>query len=179
MRAVADVVLVGAGTARAEDYGPVRVSPDAEARRRSRGQQPRPPLAVVTARGDLEPDARMFGPGAEVLVLTTAKVVAERADLAKVAELIDCGDAHVDLDVAIGELRRRGMERVLCEGGAQLMRSLLMVGLVDELCLTYAPVLAGPQHRRLAGPGPLPHLERFSLASLIVGEDLVLTRYRR
>jgi len=179
MRAVADVIMVGAGTVRAESYGPVRLAEDVQGRRRERGQRPRPPLAVVTARGDLEPGGRIFGPGADVLILTTSQVAAERADLAKVAEVIDCGDAHVDLGFAVAELRGRGLGRVLCEGGAELMRSLMMVGLVDELCLTYSPVLAGPRHRSLAGPGPLPHLERFRLATLIAGDDMVLTRYMR
>lgn len=179
MRAMADVIMVGAGTVRAENYGPVRLSQEAQQRRRERGQNPRPPLAVVTARGNLEPDARLFGPGANVLILTTSKVAAERPDLAKVAQLIDCGDAHVDLGLALAEMRGRGLARVLCEGGAELMRSLMMVGLVDELCLTFAPVLAGPNRRTLAGPGPLPQLERFRLAALIVGDDMVLTRYAR
>jgi len=179
MRAMADVIMVGAGTIRAENYGPVRLAEEVQGRRRERGQKARPPLAVVTAHGNLERDARIFGPGADVLVLTTSQVVAERSDLAKVAEMIDCGEAHVDLGTGVAELRRRGLGRVLCEGGAELLRSLMMAGLVDELCLTYAPVLAGPRRRSLAGPGPLAHLEHFRLASLMVGDDMVLTRYTR
>ncbi|MBV9660652.1 MAG: pyrimidine reductase family protein [Acidimicrobiales bacterium] len=179
MRAVTDVIVVGAGTTRAESYGPVRLDEAAQDRRRARGQAALPPLAVVTARGDLDPTSRLFGPGSDVLILTTAQVVAERHDLAEVAELVACGDAYVDLGAAVGELRSRGLQRALCEGGAQLMRSLLMVGLVDELCLTFAPILAGSQYRRLAGPGPLPEVERFRLASLIVGDGMILTRYQR
>lgn len=178
MRAVADVVMVGAGTARAEGYGPVRLDAAAERRRTGRGQAARPPLAVVTARGNLDPASQLFSSGDEVIVLTTARVVAERRDLAGVAELVDCGDAHVDLASAVAEMRGRGLGRVLCEGGAQLMRTLLVVGLVDELCLTFSPVLAGSQHVNLAGPGPLPEVERFRLESLIVGDGMLLTRYR-
>jgi riboflavin biosynthesis pyrimidine reductase len=179
MRAVADVIMVGAGTARAEDYGPVRLDESVQQRRGERGQIPCPPLVVVTARGNLEPGARMFATGAEVIVLTTSQVVAERTDLARVAELVACGDAYVDLAAGLEKLRSRGLERVLCEGGPELMRSLMMVGLVDELCLTLAPVLAGPQHRRLAGPGPLPQIEPFQLSALIVAEGMLLTRYER
>lgn len=48
LRELADVVLVGAGTVRAEGYGPVLLDEVAQERRATRGQQPAPPIAVVT-----------------------------------------------------------------------------------------------------------------------------------
>lgn len=177
MRAVADVVLVGAGTARAENYGPVRLSAEVQQRRRSRGQAPRPPLALVTARGELSVDARMFEPDRDVIVFTTERVAAERADLGRVAEVVPCGVGVVDVAEAVAYLHKRGIGRILCEGGPALTRTLLEADLVDELCLTYSPVLAGAGSHQLSeawrgDPG------RFALAGLMEGGGMVITRYR-
>lgn len=176
MRAVSDVVLVGAGTARAEDYGPVRLATEVQERRAGRGQAPRPPLAIVTARGDLDVGARLFEPDRDVVVLTTQRVAATRPDLAGVADVVVCGDDVVDVRAAVGELRDRGLGRILCEGGPALTRSLFEAGLVDEICLTFSPVLAGEGHARLSevwsgGPGS------FVLTSLMEGDGMVITRY--
>lgn len=175
MRAVTDVVLVGAGTARAEDYGPVRVAADAADRRRIRGQPPRPVLAVVTARADLDPRARLFG-GDPVLVLTTEEAARARPDLAEVAEVVPCGRIAVDVAAVVGELRRRALGRVLCEGGPALARSLLMADLVDELCLTLSPMVAGAG-QRLFDDAPMTPAGPFTLGGLIEADSLLLARY--
>ena len=178
MRAVADVVLVGAGTARAENYGPVRIDPDAQLRRASRDQSARPRLAVVTARGDLLPASRMFGGEDPVIVYTTDQVAGTRTDLGAVAELVGCGPSHVDLAHVVSDLGARGLGRIVCEGGAALTRDLFSADLVDELCLTIAPVLAGAGHRSLQAawegvPG------RFAMIGVLEGDGLLLTRYGR
>lgn len=176
MRAVADVVLVGAGTVRAEDYGPVRLIEEVQERRIRRGQSPRPPLAVVSARGDLSPAARLFEADRDVIVFTTEAVAEARRDLADVAEIVPCGSGGVDVSIVLAELRRRGMGRILCEGGPALTRSLFAAGLVDELCLTLSAVLAGEGRQRLTqgwtgGTGPL------ELTALMEGDGMVITRY--
>lgn len=176
MRAVADVVLVGAGTARAENYSPVRLPADAQARRRSRRQSDRPPLAVITARGDLSSRARLFEPDREVIVFTTDPVAAHRPDLAEVARVETCGVDAVDVREVVARLHGRGLGRILCEGGPALTRTLFASGLVDELCLTLAPVLAGEGHHRLseAWEG---ETGRFALSGLLEGDGMILTRY--
>ena len=70
LRAVPDVILVGAATARVERYGPVRLDDEVRARRVARGQSSLPRLALVSGRLDLDPDAAMFTDAAE----TTAGV---------------------------------------------------------------------------------------------------------
>lgn len=176
MRAVADVVLVGAGTARAEDYGPVRLAEEVQSRRVARRQSPRPPLAVVTARGQLDPSARMFEADRDVIVLTTRRVAAARPDLAAVAEVVPCGDEVVDVHLLLDELRARGLGRVLCEGGPSLTRSLFAAGKVDEICLTYSPVLAGTGHAALSDSWT-GDPARFELTSLMEGDGMVITRF--
>lgn len=176
MRAVADAVLVGAGTARAEDYGPVRMAADARARREARGQSSRPVLAVVSGRGALDREARLFG-GDRVVVFTTEAALSGRLELPDAAEVVACGRTTVDLAAAVGDLRRRGMGRILCEGGPALARGLLTAGLVDELCLTLAPVVAGAG-RRLLGEEPMTPAGPFALSGLLESDSLLLARYR-
>ena len=176
MRAVADVVLVGAGTARAEDYGPVRLPADAADRRRAAGRAPRPPVAVVTAQGRLDPDSKLFSDGAEVLVLTTASVAAEGRLAGVAADVVGCGEDRVEPGLVVAELRRRGLGRILCEGGPRLARDLLAAGLVDELCLTLAPLLGGGGRPTLTGAGPGRPVP-LQLQGLIEGDGMLLARY--
>jgi len=179
MRAAADVILVGAGTARAENYGPVVLDAGASDRRRNRGQTASPRLAVVTARGDLPGDMRMFAGSEPPVVITTARGLDSDPDLAGRAEVAQCGDVAVDMELALGVLGAMGLARVLCEGGPALLRSLLDRDLLDELCLTISPVVAGPQHRRLSGEDPLEVPARFRLLSLLEGDGMLLARYGR
>jgi riboflavin biosynthesis pyrimidine reductase len=179
MRAVADVVLVGAGTVRAENYGPPRADAELSQRRRDRGQRPIPALAVVTDRADLEPDARIFGGEEPPLLRTTAAAARARTDLAAVAEIVVCGEAGVDLHRAIDALQTRNLGRILCEGGPGLLRSLLDAKLVDEMCLTLSPVLAGPERRGLTGDRAFADPIGLELISVLEGGGMLLTRYGR
>jgi riboflavin biosynthesis pyrimidine reductase len=178
MRAVADVVLVGAGTVRQEHYGPVRLDAAAQERRRGRRQVPVPPLAIVSNRADLDPAARVFTTETKPLLLTSAAAAVRRPDLTGVAEVIACGDQWVDVTVALAALQDRGLGRVLCEGGPTLLRSLVGANLLDELCCTTSPLLAGPGHRGLLGDQPLTDLISLSLASVLEGDDMLLARYQ-
>jgi riboflavin biosynthesis pyrimidine reductase len=169
LRGLADVVLVGAGTVRAEDYGPVRRS----------GTDHRPPIAVVTGRLALDPTSRFFAevpPGQRPFLLTTAS--ADAAPFADLAEVIVCGEHHVDLTLALAALRARGLARVVCEGGPTLFGHLVAGGLVDELDLSIAPLLCGPGGPRIAAgpvpPGPPAALE---LSQLLEDEAWLFARY--
>ena len=73
LRSLADVILVGAGTARAEAYGPVVLAPEVRELRERRGQAPVPPIALVTRSGNLDWSSPLFTK-AEVrpIVFTTA-----------------------------------------------------------------------------------------------------------
>lgn len=181
LRTLADVVLVGAGTVRAEDYGPAR--PRAVERRRARGQGDAPRIAVVTGSGELDPDARLFadpdaGPDARALVVTTTTgATTARQRLGDRAEVVAAGDGRVDLARALDLLAERGLRRVAAEGGPGLNAQLLQAGLVDELLLTLAPSLVGD-----AGPsivaGALDAPVDLVLHELRVHGSELLLRYR-
>jgi len=170
LRAVADVVLVGAGTARAEDYGPLPLPAELCQRRRAAGRSELPVLAVATRDAEtLDPGSRLFSnDSATVLVLAGAGggALPDNVDVV----VIDPNDAGS----LIRALHDRGLHRVLCEGGPQLFAQLLAADLVDELCLTWSPQLVG-------GPGLLPvapsATRPLALTGLVEDEGVLLTRW--
>lgn len=178
LRGLADVVLVGAGTVRAEGYGPVRPTAEQRDERCARGQQSVPPVAVVSASLDLDLEAPFFT-AAEVppiVVCPRASDPDRRERLAARADVLVAGDGTVDLAYALRELRARHGDVVLCEGGPALVGELLTAGLLDELCLTVAP-LTGGDPLRLVGGGTRPPLTGFELVHVLRHEDEIYLRY--
>jgi riboflavin biosynthesis pyrimidine reductase len=149
LRALADVVLVGAGTARAEAYRPAKISERWAGLRE--GRTPSPPIAVVTGRLALDPADPLLAAApahARTILITAESAPADRrAALAARADVIVAGERHVDLPAAIDALGALGHRRILTEGGPHLLGQIAEAGLLDELCLTVSPLLAG------AGPG--------------------------
>ena len=165
LRATCDVIVVGAGTATAERYGPARA-----------------PVAVVSAALSMTPGDRLFTPlpgRARPLVLTCASAPAHRRQaLAPHADMVDCGGDMVDAALVIGQLHQRGFRRVLCEGGPRLFASLLAAEVVDELCLTLAPLLAPGDAPRLTNGPPLPTPAGATLLGVLEEDSALLLRYR-
>lgn len=153
LRAHAEVILVGAGTARSEGYGPHRPGPELAARRAADGRAAPAAIALVSGRLDLDPTDSVFTEAVtRTIVLTSASSPRDRRTaLAEVATVVVAGDDHVDLAEGLRRLGDdHGMEGVLCEGGPSLSGSLFSAGLVDELCLTLAPALVGAGGPRIA-----------------------------
>ncbi len=156
LRAVSDVVLVGAGTARAEGYGALTVGEPFVEWRRAAGLAPHPAFALVSGRLDLDPSSDMFAKApTPPLVFTAASAPTDaRARLSEVATVIDAGETHADPAVVLQELHSRGLLQVLCEGGPALFGGLIAADLVDELCVSISPVLEGGTGPRIAtAPG--------------------------
>ena len=159
LRTLADVIVVGAGTVRAESYGGARLSARDRQQRQARSQSEVPQIAIVTSAGRLENDMPVFT-HTEVapLVLTCTSVAdATRNRLSGLADVIDCSgdDAdRVDPSALLAVLAARGLTRVLTEGGPTLLSAFVDDDLLDELCLTIAPgVVGGTGPRITAGPG--------------------------
>lgn len=172
-RALADVVLVGAGTVRVEEYGPIEASDEWSD---VRGQRPSTaPIAVVSGDLELDASAPLFADApadARTIVITcSAAPVHRRAQLAEVADVVVAGEDDVDLPTAIDALAERGYERIVCEGGPTLMAELMETDRLDELCLTLSPlVLAGDAPRITDGP-LLPHAVRLGLGEAVEDDD--------
>jgi riboflavin biosynthesis pyrimidine reductase len=184
LRELADVVLVGAGTARTEGYRGARTSPEREARRRTRGRAPVPPIAVVSTRGDLDPGAALFTDTAVAPLVLTADDAADGARRvlgaagAEVVGVSGADPAATDPGAVLAALADRGLTRVLCEGGPALFGALLAAGRVDELCLSLAPQLVGGDAGRIVTGATLDAPRRLGLASVVAHDDGLLLRYR-
>jgi riboflavin biosynthesis pyrimidine reductase len=152
LRALSDVILVGAGTARAEGYRRATIrAPWLDLRE---GRPAHPTMAVFSRSGEVPPRLNQVRQDSgEVLLITCKRAGAEAIDLARSElgenQVILQGDESVDLAAAIQALAVRGLRRVLCEGGPHLMRDLTASGHLDELCLTIAPTLVAGDHPRI------------------------------
>lgn len=168
LRALADVVLVGAGTARAEGYTALDVPRGLEHLRAGRGPLE---LAVVTRSGHLPPS--LSGGDRPPLVITGehgasvagASVPADRILVVGPDDGAPPGAPRTprdlpsptpgpDLRAGLAALAARGLDKVLCEGGPHLLADLLARDLLDELCVTTTPVLVGPGPGRIVGGLP-------------------------
>jgi len=182
MRTLADVVLVGAETVRREGYGPVRLPEERQAWRTAQGRPPTPPVAVVSRSLRLDWDRPLFTdhhPRARTVVLTSASSRRHvAAPAGPGADVLDAGEDRVDLRRALDVLAGRGARVVLCEGGPTLLGELVAADLLDELCLTVAPVMGGDP-LPLALTGGLSPLARFRLGHVAAHEDTLFLRYVR
>jgi riboflavin biosynthesis pyrimidine reductase len=179
LRSLCDVILTGAGTARAEGYQPVHASEARAALRSGQGLAPLPALAVISRSLDLDP-ALVEGGRAPTIVITTAAAPDDvRRRIADVAPVIVAGEVDVDVAVALDELAGRGYPRVLCEGGPTLMRDLVASERLDELCLTISPVLVAGERLRITHGGALAPPQPMVLRHLLESDGELFARYTR
>ena len=168
LRGLADLVIVGASTVRAEGYGPAR------------GDDP-PPIAVVSGSLALDWGSRFFAEArARPLVVTSATADPARvAEAEAVADVVVAGEQRVEPGRALAAFAERGHRVVLCEGGPSLLAEIAAADCLDELCLSLAPLLAGGTSPRILA-GPLPDAPvRLRIASLLEDDGMLFLRYLR
>ena len=176
LRGLADVVLVGAGTVRAEGYKAPAPNPAFADRRAQAGQRPAPALAIVTRTGRVPADTGLFQGTSPTYVVTTSNTDLDPLrELAGPDHVIVAGDEDLDVVDAVSVLAARGLRRVLLEGGPSLLGSALAASRVDELCLTWSPILVGGDGPRIASGPPTKITAR--PAHLIAAEDVLLGRW--
>ena len=149
LRAQSHAVVVGAGTLRDEGYSPIAVDERWRGLRRDDGLPPALPLVAVSNRGHVPP--QLAGVADGTVLLATAESAPGLADArSSLGEehVIVCGDDRVDPAQLLQMLGHRGWTRLLTEGGPSWLSTLVGHGLLDELCLTIAPILVGGDHPR-------------------------------
>ncbi|MFD5579606.1 pyrimidine reductase family protein [Streptomyces pseudogriseolus] len=183
LRALADAVVVGAETVRQEGYRPARARAEFAAAREAAGQGPAPAIAVVSASLDLDFSLPLFtSPLVPTLVLTGAAADPERVAAAGKAgaRVVVAGEgAGVDPARAVRALAGLGHTRLLTEGGPRLLGQLIAAGVLDELCLTVAPMVTAGDAQRIAGGPTVTLPRRFTLSSMLEEDGFLFTRYRR
>ncbi|MBO1415921.1 pyrimidine reductase family protein [Streptomyces sp. FH025] len=181
LRALSDVVLVGAETVRAEGYRPARARQEFAAARAAAGQAPAPAIAIVSRSLDLDLSAPLFTePLVRTVVITTEDAPEERRRaVAGVADLVLAGRGSVDLRAGVAALVERGWTRLLSEGGPRLLGQIAAAGLLDELCLSLAPLITGGDAPRIVHDARMPDVQRMRLVSLIEQKGFLFSRYLR
>ena len=180
LRSLADGILAGAGTVRAEGYGPPKVRNEHRAARQARGQALLPRLCIATRSAGFDWSASVFNDErTRPVILAPATADPQRLEQARShADVIAVGEPDLDVPAALRALLALGIDVLLCEGGPSLNAGLLEAGVVDELCLTVSPKLVGEgggstivDGAKLSPPADL------QLASVVEQDGDVFLRY--
>jgi riboflavin biosynthesis pyrimidine reductase len=188
LRTSVDAVMAGAATVRVERYGRIVPDPARRALRVERELSEEPLACIVSGRLALDGEIPLLADPAARVVILTPSTASLPESAAEVHYIRAARDGLLDLPAALGELRERfGVRTLLCEGGPHLNAQLLSAGLVDELFLSLAPVLAGgdldgnhahPEALRiLAGPELSPPVG-LELLSVLEQDGSLFLRYR-
>lgn len=179
IRMIPDVILVGAGTAIAEDYAPTSTSVSTRSRRLANGAWPTARIAVVSNSLSFDLDAKLFVSGAvRPIVITSEQSNSDRrGQVESLADVIVAGDTRVDLDLGLQRLADMDARVVLCEGGPTLNGQLLAADLVDEVCVTVAPLIVGRQSRRIVSGPALDPSARMTLNHVLTEDHYLFLRY--
>jgi riboflavin biosynthesis pyrimidine reductase len=182
LRSLADVVVAGAQTARAERYGPAK--PAAIWPQLRKGRPVTPPIAIVTKRLTLDLDSPLIkgNGGPRTILLTTSQAPADRVDQARAtADVIIAGEDEVPATAIVGKLAELGHRRILVEGGPTLLAQLSAAGLLDELCWSVSPLIEGGGAARMtvskSAEQPVPR--DFALRVLLEDDGFLLASYVR
>jgi riboflavin-specific deaminase-like protein len=180
VRASCDAILVGATSIRKDNPRLLVNSPDRRDQRAARGLPPFPVKLTVTSTGKLDRDLKFWQDGGEKLVYCPDAVAPNLQDtLQGLAEVVGTG-TEVDIGVLLADLGRRGVQRLMVEGGQTIHTQFLTAGLADEIHLAIAPVFVGDRAApRFVGPGRFPGgpAHRMKLAEVRQVGDVVLIRY--
>jgi riboflavin biosynthesis pyrimidine reductase len=183
LRSLADVIVVGAGTARTERYRPVSAAGLWTALRSAGAELPL--IAVVTASLDL--DSRLLDGQRPPIIITTEAAADAASDGIATgrSQVIVAGQQSVDVQQAVTALGTLGYRQILVEGGPTVLGQLTAAGLLDEFCVTISPVLAGGPAGRVVASQPTElgpaagTAAALTLAHVLADDDFLFCRYLR
>ena len=180
LRTLSDVILVGAGTVRAEGYGAMRLDAASVQLRRQNGLADQPVFAIVSGTLGLDPDSPAFtkAPVRALVVTVGGSSQVKKEALSRVADVLVCGENKLDVHIMLDAFAKRGLRQVLCEGGPTLFGALLDADRVDELCLTISPLIEAGDARRIV-IGTIEKARRMALHHVLVSDGTLMLRYLR
>jgi riboflavin-specific deaminase-like protein len=181
VRAGCDAILVGATTIRRDNPRLLVRAVERREARMGRGLAESPIKVTLSSAGDLDPDAAFFTSGGVDKIVYCAGGGVEKANdrVGTVATVVDAG-SPLSLDTVLADLHRRGVRRLMVEGGGRVLTQFLEAGLVDEIHAVFAPFFVGDVNApRFVNPGAFPHGadHRMRLAQTTQIGDCVLLRY--
>lgn len=181
VRAACDAILVGAGTVRTDNPRLLVRSEDRRTRRIAQGRTPSPRKVTVTRHTRLDPEAAFFTTGEcdKLVYCASSALSGARTRLGERAIVVDAG-VDPSMRAVSEDLARRGVRRLLVEGGQSVHTQFLGEALADELHVVVAPFFVGDSRaHRVVADGPLPwnRSRRAELAEVRQIGDVVLLRY--
>jgi riboflavin-specific deaminase-like protein len=180
VRAGVDAILIGATTIRRDNPRLLVYSEQRRADRIAHGLSEYPLKVTVTGTGDLDADAKFWHHGGAKLAFTVDSALEKlRARLEGLADVVSTGPTF-DWGLALDELGRRGVRRLMVEGGGTIHTQLMAADLVDELHVAIAPLLVGQATApRFLSPASYPggSTARMRLLEARTVGDVVLLRY--
>ena len=187
VRASCDWILVASGTAGAESYGTPKRNEAVVERRLRTGRSAVPGLAILTASGAVDPTIPAFADAIADDQRTDQQrplvITGEQADPEKLAalnaEIVRLPMPRPQPDAVLDELHKRGAEVVLCEGGPTWNGQMVQAGLVDEMCVSISPILAGGTSSRIVTGAEQAIPTQMRLSRLLTEDDLLFARYTR
>ena len=178
VRRLADAILVGAGTIRAERYNPMKARPEYQEDRAAAGLQTAPVVVIVSRGLDLPWQDPLFHESAQQPIVITGAHESSSNELKRAQAHADVQQIpDLDARTIIGAMHVRGLSRIVCEGGPTLLTQMAAADLIDEYDITLAPILAGNGHGII--DGPLGEIKRLHLLQTITDDGFVFTKYVR
>ena len=170
LRSLADIILVGAGTMRDEEYKPARMSDEEKQLRVSNDQQEIPPIAIVTRSGKIDLSSKFFTEAVSKPIIFTTELGSRVLGNTDLADVYICGESKVDLKEVIDQLHKLVYRHILCEGGPSLNADMLEQNLVDELCLTTNPLILQGINKTIFNGPLLEDPAQFSYKKIFINE---------
>lgn len=179
LRAESDAILVGAEAIRRDNPRLLVYSETRRAARVAAGKVPDPVKVTLTATGNLGSDLRFWHHGGDKLVYTTDNGAQQLNELTGLAEVVSLG-ATASLGTLLDDLGKRGIDRLMVEGGSRIHTQFLSAGLADELQMAIAPLIVGDAAApRFLNPADYPggSTRRMRLAGITQVGDVAVLRY--
>lgn len=183
LRRHAHVLVMGAGTVRAEGYEGDLLSAEDKTWREQNGLSQVLPVALISGGLHLEPSDQFFAQAPTTPIVYTAETSSPEAreKLSAVAEVVIAGRDSVEPALVVKDLVARGYRNIHSEGGPTVFGDFQRANLVDSLCVTIAPKTAGPGEKRIGGEGPTEGnaLRQMTLHNLLEHHGELFAEYRK